>query len=174
MRGSARQKKTSKFFKKCPKTAFLTVFSKTFLRRRKFSQNRGKTVFRESSKNQFGRPKKKKCRQNFPIFFLNPPPPPPRENTRSAPGRIQSFEHLLHLSKVFFRWKILKGNATFETRIRSRFLRPFHVHISADENHLNSKSANIIKYIHKGINVYECTSIGNRDLYAYLKNQQDL
>ena len=39
----------------------------------------------ESSKNQFGRPKKKKGRQNFRKFFENPPPPP-RENPRSAPG----------------------------------------------------------------------------------------
>ena len=38
----------------------------------------------ESSKNQFGRPKKKKKgRQNFGKFFENPPPP--RENPRSAP-----------------------------------------------------------------------------------------
>ena len=63
----------SKFFKKCPKTAFLTVFSKICLRRRKFSQNRGKTVLWESSKNQFGRPKKKGS-QNFGKFFENPPP----------------------------------------------------------------------------------------------------
>ena len=63
----------SKFFKKCPKTAFLTVFSEICLRRRKFSQNGGKKVLWESSKNQFGRPKKKKGRQNFRIFFENPP-----------------------------------------------------------------------------------------------------
>ena len=44
----------STFFKKCPKTAFLTVFSKICLRRRKLCQNRGKTVLWESSKNQFG------------------------------------------------------------------------------------------------------------------------
>ena len=56
----------SKFFKKCPKTAFLTVFSKICLRRRKFCQNRGKTVLWESSKNQFGRPKK---RLEFSNFF---------------------------------------------------------------------------------------------------------
>ena len=46
----------SKFFKKSPKTAFLTVFSKICLRRRKFCQNWGKTVFWESLKNQIGRP----------------------------------------------------------------------------------------------------------------------
>ena len=74
----------SKFFKKCPKTAFLTVFLKICLRRRKFCQNRGKRVLWETSKNQFGRPKKKKSRQNFGKFFENPPPP--RENPRSAPG----------------------------------------------------------------------------------------
>ena len=65
----------STFFKKCPKTAFLTVFSKICKRRRKFYQNMGKTVLRESSKNQFDRPKKKKGRQNFGKFFENPPPP---------------------------------------------------------------------------------------------------
>ena len=70
----------SKFFKKCPKTAFLTVFfSKNCLRRRKFSKNRGKTVLWESSKNQFGRPKKK-GRQNFGKFFENPPPPRSRKS----------------------------------------------------------------------------------------------
>ena len=75
----------SKFFKKCPKTAFLTVFLEICLRRRKFSQNGGKKCFGRSSKNQFGRPKKKKKgRQNFRIFFENPPPP--RENSRSAPA----------------------------------------------------------------------------------------
>ena len=55
----------SKFFKKGP-TVF---FFKICLRRRKFSQNRGKTVLRESSKNQFGRPKKKKRSSKFSIFF---------------------------------------------------------------------------------------------------------
>ena len=65
----------SKFFKKCPKTAFLTVFSQICLRRRKFSQNRGKTVLWESSKNQFGRPKKKVVK-----FLENPPPPPSRKS----------------------------------------------------------------------------------------------
>ena len=57
--------------KKCPKRA------------QKFRQNRGKTRLWESSKNQFGRPKKK-GRQNFGKFFANPPPP--RENPRSAPA----------------------------------------------------------------------------------------
>ena len=89
LRGSARQKNAfflSKFFKKCPKTAFLTVFSKICLRRRKFSQNRGKTVLWESAKNknQFGRPKKKKRSSKFWKFFWKSAPPP-RENPRSAP-----------------------------------------------------------------------------------------
>ena len=66
----------SKFSKKCLKTPFLaSFFSKSGLRRRQFGQNRGKTVLWESSKNQFGRPKKK-GRQNFRKFFENPPPPP--------------------------------------------------------------------------------------------------
>ena len=73
----------SKFFKKCPKTAFLTFFSKNCLRRRKLCQNRGKTVLWESSKNQFGRPKKKKRSSKFwKIFWKSAPP---RENPRSAP-----------------------------------------------------------------------------------------
>ena len=55
-----------KIFQKLPKNGFLTVFSKICLRCRKFCQSRGKTVLWESSKNQFGRPKKKKKgRQNF-------------------------------------------------------------------------------------------------------------
>ena len=62
--GGARAEKTqffwSKFSKKCLKTPFLTLFfSKVCLRCRNFCQNRGKTVLWESSKNQFGPPKKK-------------------------------------------------------------------------------------------------------------------
>ena len=74
---SARQKKNAKaaFFKKIPKAAFLTVFSKICLPRRKFSQNRGKTLLRESSKNLFGRPNKKKRSSKLSNFFENPPPP---------------------------------------------------------------------------------------------------
>ena len=48
------------FSKSAQKRLFLTVFSKICLRRTKLCQNRGKTVLWESSKNQFGRPKKKK------------------------------------------------------------------------------------------------------------------
>ena len=58
----------SKFFKKCPKTAFLTVFSKICLRHRKFCQNKGKAVLWESSKNQFGRPKKKRSSKFWKFF----------------------------------------------------------------------------------------------------------
>ena len=65
----------STFFKKCPKTAFLTVFSEICLRRRKFSQNGGKKVLWESSKNQFGRPKKKKVVKIFDFFLKIRPPP---------------------------------------------------------------------------------------------------
>ena len=90
--GGARAEKTrffcQHFSKSAQKRLFLTVFSKICLRRRKFSQNRGKTVLSESSKNQFGRPKKIKGRQNFRFFFENPPPPP-RENPRSAPDTYQ-------------------------------------------------------------------------------------
>ena len=66
-----------KIFQKVPKNGFFDCFSKICLRCRKFCQNRGKTVLWEiweSSKNQFGRPKKKKSRQNFQFFFENPPP----------------------------------------------------------------------------------------------------
>ena len=60
------------FSKSAQKRLFLTVFSKICLRRRKFCQNRGKTVLWESSKNQFGRPKKKKGRQIlYPPLVLN-------------------------------------------------------------------------------------------------------
>ena len=72
-----------KIFRKVPKNGFFDCFSKICLRRRKLCQNRGKTVLWESSKNQFGRPKKK-GRQNFGKYFETPPP---RENPRSAPGR---------------------------------------------------------------------------------------
>ena len=69
----------SKFFKKCPKTAFLTVFFKNLPAAQKFCQNRGKTVLWESSKNQFGRPKKKnKILENF--LKIRAPPPPSRKS----------------------------------------------------------------------------------------------
>ena len=64
-----------KIFQNCPKTAFLTVFSKICLRRRKFSQSRAKTVLWESSKNQFGRPKKKKKVVKILENFLKIRPP---------------------------------------------------------------------------------------------------
>ena len=54
-----------------------------------------KKVLWESSKNQFGRPKKKKKVVKIFEFFLKIRPPPPRENPRSAPG----YKH--------FRWKCL-------------------------------------------------------------------
>ena len=88
LRGSARQKKTrffcQKFWKSTQKRLFWPFFQKFACCAKFFCQNRGKTVLWESSKNQFGRPKKKG--QNFRIFFENPPPP--RENPRSAPDLI--------------------------------------------------------------------------------------
>ena len=69
--GSARRKQNaifwSKFPKKCLKTLFLACFSKFCLQRRKFGQNRDKTVLWESSKNQFGRPKKRSTK--FSKFY---------------------------------------------------------------------------------------------------------
>ena len=64
-----------KIFQKVPKNAFFDCFfsSKICLRRRKFCQSRGKTVFWESSKNQFGRPKKKAVK--IFDFFLKIRPP---------------------------------------------------------------------------------------------------
>ena len=93
-KGERAPKKTRFFvniFQNVPKNGFSTVFLKICLRRTKFSQNRGKTVLWESSKNQFSRPKKS-C-QNFGKFFENPPPSP-RENPRSAPGCLEKLGHL--------------------------------------------------------------------------------
>ena len=73
------------FSKSAQKRLFFTVFSKICLRRRKFCKNRGKTVLWESSKNLFGRPKKKVKIFENPPPYPPPPPPPPRENPRSAP-----------------------------------------------------------------------------------------
>ena len=57
-----------KIFQKLPKNGFFDCFfSKICLRRRKFCQIRGKSVLWKSSKNQFGRPKKK--RSKFWNFF---------------------------------------------------------------------------------------------------------
>ena len=81
-----------KIFQKVPKNGFfLTVFSKICLRRRKICQNRGKTVLWESSKNQFGRPKKKKVVKILENFLKFRPPPPPRENPRSAPVHYNTY-----------------------------------------------------------------------------------
>ena len=86
LRGSAPKKRDFlvNIFQKVPKNCFFDCFFfKICLRRRKFSQNRGKTMLWESSKNQFGRPKKKVVK--IFDFFLKIRPPP-RENPRSAPG----------------------------------------------------------------------------------------
>ena len=78
LRGSARQKTHFfvKIFQKVPKNDFFDCFFKHL-------PIQGKTVLWENSKNQFGRPKKKRS-SKFSIFFLNPPRP--RENPRSAPA----------------------------------------------------------------------------------------
>ena len=78
----------SKFFKKCPKTAFFDCFFQKFA-------CGAENLAKIGAKQYFGRNgraqkinlvdlKKKKGRQNFGKFFENPPPPP-RENPRSAP-----------------------------------------------------------------------------------------
>ena len=85
--GGRAPKKTRFFFEifhKVAKNGVLTVFLKILLRRRKFCQNRGKTVLWESSKNQFGRPKENMVVKIL-VNFLKIRPPP-RENPRSAPG----------------------------------------------------------------------------------------
>ena len=73
------------FLKIFQKVYFFTVFSKICLRRKKFCQNRGKTVLWESSKSQFGRPKKKvKILENF----LKIRPPPPLEKILDPPLKL--------------------------------------------------------------------------------------
>ena len=68
--------KKREIFQKVPKNGFFDCFFKKIrLRRRKFSQNRGKTVLWESSKNQFGRPKKKKVVEILENFLKIHPPP---------------------------------------------------------------------------------------------------
>ena len=64
----------SKFFKKCPKTAFLTVFCQKF-------DYGAENFAKMGTKQCFGRARKinlvdlkKKCRQYFGKFFENPPP----------------------------------------------------------------------------------------------------
>ena len=77
----APEKKTRffvKIFQKVPKKGFFDCFFFKFAcgaENRKFSQNRAETVPWESSKNQFGRPKKnKKVVKIFDFFFENPLP----------------------------------------------------------------------------------------------------
>ena len=65
-------------------------------------QNRDKTVLWESSKNQFGRPKKKKKVVKVFDNFLKIRPPPPRENPRSAPDYKNLFMLNLGLEIVVF------------------------------------------------------------------------
>ena len=74
----------STFFKKGPKTVFLTVFSKIWLRRKNFAKIGAKQCFERARKINLVDLKKKIVK----IFecFLKIRPPPPRENPRSAPG----------------------------------------------------------------------------------------
>ena len=71
LRESARQKNHF-FCQNFSKSAKKRLFPKENL-----AKIGGKTVLWESAKNknEFGRPKKKKGRQNFGKFFENPPPP---------------------------------------------------------------------------------------------------
>ena len=78
----------------------LAFFFKFCLRRRKFGQNRNKTVLWESSKNQFGRPKKmmiiEEADKIFKIFFENPPPP----LEKSAPASYSLYQQLKESSHI--------------------------------------------------------------------------
>ena len=102
--------------------AFLTVFSKIFLRRRKFCQNRRKTVLWESSKNQFGRPKKKK--KVVKIFRKSAPP---RENPRSAP--VTDYDNL-----KYFKFK-------------DDYLRYLILHEKQKKKHPNTKFLHIFQMV---------------------------
>ena len=74
-----------KIFQKVLKNVFLANFFTRLLAAQKTRPKQGFLVLWESSKNQFGRPKK--SRPNFLKIFENSlPPPPSRENPRSAPG----------------------------------------------------------------------------------------
>ena len=76
------------FPKSAQKRLFWPVFSKICLRRRKFGQNRDKTVLWQSSENQFGRPKKSSTNFSKVLKIC-----PPGENPRSAPDQsIPIFE----------------------------------------------------------------------------------
>ena len=88
LREGTRAKKTRllvKIFQKVPKNAVfeLFLFSKIWLRRKKFGQIRVFKLAGESSENQFGRPKNK-VDKIFNFFFWKFALPP-RETTRSAP-----------------------------------------------------------------------------------------
>ena len=81
----------SKFFKKCPKRLFWLFFQKNCLRRRKFSQNRGKTVLQ-----CFGRARKinlvdlkKKRSTKFWNFFWKSAPPLEKILDPSLPAPIE-------------------------------------------------------------------------------------
>ena len=101
--GEARAEKTRFFGQNFPKSAKKTTFwpvsfLKLCLRRKKNGQTREFLVLWESSKNKFGRPKKKVDK----IFklFLKFRPTPPRENPRSAPGS-ECFFYSDHFYKFF-------------------------------------------------------------------------
>ena len=80
----------------------------------------------ESSKNQFGRPKKKKKVVKILENFLKiRPPPPPRENPRSAPAPGD-----YELSK-FAKLAILKtSNCIKITQVKNRMLNELETRIS--------------------------------------------
>ena len=100
------------FFKKCPKTAFLTVFPKICMRRRKFCQNRGKSVLWESSKNLFGRPKKKKKVVKIVEIFLKIRPPSRKSQIR--PWFWPQFQSLLEQNQNAITIDARKGRLGFE------------------------------------------------------------
>ena len=85
------------------RAAFWLFFSKICLRRRKFSQSRGKTVLWESSKNQFGRPKKKVVKILEIFLKIRPPPlekildpPLPRNEIKFRTPQLSWKNHALY------------------------------------------------------------------------------
>ena len=93
----------SKLFKKCPKTAFLTVFSKICQRRRKFCKIGAKQCFGRARKINLVDLKKKMVVKIFEFFLKIPPlekildPPLPYciispANGRSEPKIFHNFD----------------------------------------------------------------------------------
>ena len=89
----------SKFFKKCPKTAFLTVFQKFACGAENFTKIGAKKCFGRARKINLVDLKKRSSK-----FFENPPPPPPLKKILDPPPSMvmTMITIILFVTTIFF------------------------------------------------------------------------